>query len=283
MLRQLILTRIIIGVVIFVVGGIIINNMTKNPEAINEVMSYEEERELGDKIYNEQIRTGQDGQLINDPYLDSVLKVIMMRITDQLEEKHYDYTIQILDSAEVNAFTIPGGHIFFFTSMFDFLKNPEECAAIIAHEVGHNENRDVVRKLIKNYGQAVLVSLNPTLANQVLSGLGGLSFAREQEDEADHFAYKTMVKAGIHPKYFAYVMESFEELEQGQGVSIPEILSDHPNSAKRKDEAINYPVPADFKEVPFDIDWDEFKSRLKTLVQKDSIEKTEGVATTSGH
>ncbi len=270
MLGRVLLIRIIIGLAAFIIGGIIINQITNNPKTINKVMSYEKEKELGDQIYAQQILTGKDGKLMEDPYLDSVLKVIMQRITDQLETQNYAYTIQILDSAEVNAFTIPGGHMFFFTSMFDYVDNPEECAAIIAHEVGHNENRDVVRRLIKSYGQTLLVSLDPTMANQILNGLGQLSFAREQEDEADHFAYKTMVKAGIHPKYFANVMQSFETLEQG--MAPPEILSDHPNSAKRKDEAINYPVPSDFKEIPFEIDWDEFKTRLKQHLKKDSSE-----------
>ncbi len=282
MLGRVILTRIIIGIVVFIIGGIVINNITNDPEKLNEVMSYEQERELGDQIYAQQIQTGQDGKLLQDPYLDSVLAVIMARLTDQLDVKHYDYSIQILDSAEVNAFTIPGGHMFFFTSMFDYIHNPEECAAIIAHEIGHNENRDVVRRLVKSYGQTLLVSLDPTMANQILNGLGQLSFAREQEDEADHFAYKTMVKAGIHPKYFANVMQSFEILEGEQGGTIPEILSDHPNSAKRKDEAINYPVPPDFEEIPFDVDWDAFKARLAQVTGDAARQDTTAVAGAEG-
>ncbi len=278
MLSKLLMYRIVGGAILFFVGMFIINRMAKDPEVINKVMTYEQENELGEQIYQEQIASGSQGQLISDPYLDSVLSVIMHRITDELDTIHYDYSVEIINSDQINAFTIPGGHMFYYSAMIDEIDNAEECAAILAHEVGHNEDRDIVQKLIQNFGLTALVSLNPTLSGQVVSHLNQLSFARTEEDQADQFAYKTMVKAGIHPKYFAYVMESFEELEQGQGGAIPEILSDHPNSADRKEKAINYPVPADFQEVPFEIDWDEFKSRLKQAKARQDSATSQGVA-----
>ncbi len=283
MLSRILLYRIIFGAILFLVGMFVVNRMAKDPEVINKVMSYDEENQLGEQIYQEQIASGSQGQLLTDPYLDSVLGVIMHRITDQLDSIHYDYSVQIINSDQVNAFTIPGGKMFYYSAMFGEIENPEECAAILAHEVGHNENRDVVRKLIQSYGLTALVAINPTLTSQVINSLNQLKFAREEEDEADHFAYKTMVKAGLHPKYFAYVMEEFEELEQTQGGAVPEILSDHPNSAKRKQEAINYPVPADFKEVPFDIDWDEFQTRLAAVKSAQDSANAAASTTTTGN
>ncbi len=276
MLSRLLLYRIIGGAVFFFIGMFFINRMAQDPEVLNEIMSYDEEKKLGEQIYQEQIASGSQGPLITDPYVDSILGVIMGRITSVLDTIRYDYSVGVINSDQINAFTIPGGHMFYYSAMLQEIRSPEECAAILAHEVGHNEDRDVVRKLVQNFGLTALVSLSPTITNQVINQLNQLSFAREEEKEADEFAYKTMVKTGIHPKYFAYVMEGFEKLEESQGGAPPEILSDHPNSAARKEEAINYPVPEGFVEVPFDIDWQEFRTRLKAAKQtQDSVIKAE--------
>lgn len=45
----------------------------------------------------------------------------------------------LCDSAEVNAFAIPGGYLLVTTGMLDFLTDEDELAAIIGHEIGHLE------------------------------------------------------------------------------------------------------------------------------------------------
>lgn len=45
----------------------------------------------------------------------------------------------LCDSPEVNAFAIPGGYLLVTTGMLDFLKDEDELAAIIGHEIGHLE------------------------------------------------------------------------------------------------------------------------------------------------
>ena len=51
--------------------------------------------------------------------------------------KGYHFILQ--DSPEVNAFAVPGGFVFITTAMLDFLKNEDELAAILGHEMGHME------------------------------------------------------------------------------------------------------------------------------------------------
>lgn len=45
----------------------------------------------------------------------------------------------LCDSNEINAFAIPGGYLLLTTGMLDFLKDEDELAAIIGHEIGHLE------------------------------------------------------------------------------------------------------------------------------------------------
>lgn len=51
------------------------------------------------------------------------------------------YQFILLDSKEVNAFAVPGGFVFVTTGMLEFLKDEDELAAILGHEMGHMELR----------------------------------------------------------------------------------------------------------------------------------------------
>lgn len=51
----------------------------------------------------------------------------------------------LVDSTEVNAFAVPGGFLIVTTGMLDFLKDEDELASIIGHEIGHLELKHGMR------------------------------------------------------------------------------------------------------------------------------------------
>ncbi len=258
---RVILTRLAVVFFLFSLGTFVVTKISNNDKVANKVMSYQEENQLGDELYEKEMKTGQNGRLLTDDLLDEDMDAILGILTAQLEEHHYNYTIDILDTTLVNAFSIPGGHLFYYSKFFEFLDSPEEFAAVLAHEMGHNENRHSVKRLIQTMGLNMLLALNPNSLNLAMENLHLLKYERGQEHQADEFAYQLMVKAGIHPKYFAEVMQNLDSLSGG--IEPPEMLSDHPNTVKRMNEARNYPVPADFVEREIPVDWDQFIARLK--------------------
>ena len=58
---------------------------------------------------------------------------------------YHGYSFMLLDSDEVNAFAVPGGFVFVTTGMLKFLKDEDELAAILGHEMGHIELRHGMR------------------------------------------------------------------------------------------------------------------------------------------
>ena len=58
---------------------------------------------------------------------------------------YHGYSFMLLDSDEVNAFAVPGGFVFVTTGMLKFLKDEDELAAILGHEMGHMELRHGMR------------------------------------------------------------------------------------------------------------------------------------------
>ncbi len=260
---KLILSRFAVLFFLSSLGAFLISKISNNDEVANSVMSYAEENQLGAELYNQEMETGQNGRMITDSLLDADMEKILKLLTEQLDEVRYDYTVDILDTNLVNAFSIPGGHLFYFSEFFDYMHSPEEFAAILAHEMGHNEHRHSVKRLIQTMGLNVLLILSPTTINAVMDNLNMLKYERSQEHQADEFAYQLLVKAGIHPRAFAQVMSNLDSLSGG--AEPPEMLSDHPNTEKRMNEAASYPVPSDFVEKPIDVNWERFNARLQEV------------------
>ena len=79
------------------------------------------------------------------------------------------YVFSLVESDEVNAFAVPGGFVFVTTGMLDFLRDEDELAAILGHEMGHME----LRHGIKSVGTEKLLRLLSLLKDASLPGEDG--------------------------------------------------------------------------------------------------------------
>lgn len=145
-------------------------------------ISVHDEQEQGSKLLKALkkeyrfIETGDQYQK-----LKSILNNLVSRLATP---KGFNYKIFLLDDPTVNAVTL-GGHIFFYKGMYDFCKTNSEIAAIISHEIAHNElgHSTLVIKKQKTandwgiFGEIFLEIENATT----------LSFNQKQESEADLF------------------------------------------------------------------------------------------------
>ncbi|NJM32670.1 MAG: M48 family metallopeptidase [Limnobacter sp.] len=120
-----------------------------------------------------------------------------------------------------NALALPDGHIVFTDELVNLAKNDLELVAILGHEMGHLQQRHLLRRLVQNsLGAGLLVLLvgDVSSASALVYGLPAalleLSFSRRFEQEADDFAHAFMVKQGISPRYFADIMLRLLALEQ---------------------------------------------------------------------
>ena len=62
---------------------------------------------------------------------------------------YHGYMFLTVQSDEVNAFAVPGGFVFVTTGMLKFLKDEDEFAAILGHEMGHMELRHGMKSVGK--------------------------------------------------------------------------------------------------------------------------------------
>jgi predicted Zn-dependent protease len=159
------------------------------------------------------------------------------------------YHFALLDSREINAFACPGGIILITRGMLDSVKNEDELAAVLAHEVAHVIHRDGIAAIkssrwseallvvgsnaAKEFGPkdtAKLVSLFEGSIDDVVKTLVVNGYGRDQEKSADTAALSYLTEAGYDPKGLVGYLSRLEQAGQG---SKGGILSTHPGTAER--------------------------------------------------
>jgi beta-barrel assembly-enhancing protease len=231
------------------------------------IISLTNEEKLGKFIYDYQIKNEQLGKFVENKKINAGIDSIVNRLTNGLKST-YNYKVYIIKNDDVNAFTIPGGRIFIFTGLIEKLDSSAYLAAVLAHEIGHNEKHHLVNRLLTTFGLQLLIGGDEVVIGQVIKDLGGLKYARSQETEADEFAYTLLEKNNIHPNNFAKVMTAFIDLENESDLPNLEILNTHPGSVDRRRRALEYTVSKDFIAQPIELNWKEFSKEIYVEAEK---------------
>ncbi|MFN3305674.1 MAG: M48 family metalloprotease, partial [Candidatus Kapaibacteriota bacterium] len=133
----------------------------------------------------------------------------------------------------------PGGYIYVYTGLLKFVDNEATLAGVLAHEVAHCERRHATQRLTKAYGVSLLLDVvfgkNPSkteeIAANLLVGLAFLKNSRDDEYEADEFAYEYLKSTIWYPGALIFF---FDKIKQNEGNSFLEVLlSTHPLSEDR--------------------------------------------------
>lgn len=148
------------------------------------------------------------------------------------------YSFKVLNHNEVNALACPGGFIYVFKGLIDFMPSDTELAGVLGHEVGHVAKKHTVNSIEKQ--------LWTTLALIVATGgRGGMSligaaqqalfagYSRTDERGADKEGFYNTVNAGFNPYSMLITANKLEDLaEQGGGAKYG-LFSSHPEPVER--------------------------------------------------
>lgn len=225
------------------------------------LLSIEKEERLGETYVDLILLNPMFGEFENSQ-VDSAIKVIGDRLIDGLQDSEYNYRFIVFESEMINAFTVPGGNILISTGLIGFCDTPEELASVMAHEMGHAEERHVVSRLIKELGIEILTSGDQYVLGEVTGLLTSTSFDRKQEEEADRFAAHLLERSSIEPRTLATLFRKLEQETDNELLKHFEVISTHPNFSSRIREALSYKPGDDFEALPVDLDWDEIRAGL---------------------
>jgi beta-barrel assembly-enhancing protease len=258
-MRQTILRDLLVLLGVF--GFIwLVFSLFSYPEA-PQLLSIEKEEKVGEAYVDLIMLNPIFGEFENRQ-VDSAIRVIGDRLEEGLDDSEYNYRFLVFDSEMINAFTLPGGNILISTGLIGFCDTPEELAAVMAHEMGHVEERHVLARLIKELGIEILTSGDQYVIGEVTGLLTSTSFDRKQEEEADLFASNLLENSGIEPRTLATLFRKLEEEMDNELMKQFEIISTHPNFRSRIREALSYVLDKDFKAETIELDWEAIRNEL---------------------
>jgi predicted Zn-dependent protease len=142
----------------------------------------------------------------------------------------------VVDRDEVNAVSLPGGPVYIFRGLLRTVGDDDDAlAGVIAHEVGHINERHAAKQVEKQMGANLLLELFTRGSTRtwaaVAANLLQLKYGRSDEYEADEVGVLYMNRAGYDPRGLARFFRKLEQAE-GRGRTISWLRS-HPNSGSR--------------------------------------------------
>jgi predicted Zn-dependent protease len=156
------------------------------------------------------------------------------------------YKFHVVQSREINGFSLPGGHVYVTTALLK-IANDNELASVLSHEVGHIVGRHSLKKLKKSQeyddiakslgeltGVAGSVGRDLGLALGQIVGAGLLTVhSRDEEREADFLGVRGMNRAAFDPQGMVTMFQKLQRIEARDSSLLGTLFSDHPDAQER--------------------------------------------------
>jgi predicted Zn-dependent protease len=197
----------------------------------------DQETELGKAMYD-QLRAKVE--IIQSSPLYENLKPIADAISRVAQSRYpHPFKFYLVHEAQPNAFATPGGNVYVVDSLLHFVKNTEQLAGTLCHEVSHTIHRDSItlakkKQHITEREAAAAILLGPTKAELIaiflLGHLHSLGYSRDAESKADVTGSDICAEAGYNPWGLVWL---FRDFENANLKTPPQLLSDHPANNTR--------------------------------------------------
>jgi predicted Zn-dependent protease len=215
------------------------------------------ERDLGNAVAVQIAQLlAEDGQFLAcDENPDSVANRAIARFADAAiagTGTPFDVSVTVVRSDIPNAFALPGGQVFFFSSLIDNSARADEFAGVLSHEIGHVVHRHSMETLIAGAGTGLLIGFilgdmsGVSVAGALGSTLIDSHFSREAEHVADQFAGSVAQRAAFDPVALADLLLRIAGDDEYS--HLVALVSSHPLTSDRAGALAALPKPA--AEVP---------------------------------
>ncbi len=190
---------------------------------------------IDEKKLGEEIKSRLSGTTIQDAVTVNYLNSLVKSFSDELH-KPFEYQV-FLTGGPPNACALPGGIICITTGLLKLLESEAELVAILGHEIGHIErghlfdaarNEMLSRKLTGNS--------HAFYASELLHFMLNVAFSKSQEDEADEYGFRLLVKKQYDPYAMSKAFKKLQKCHAHPSQS-PSIIDDffatHPHTELR--------------------------------------------------
>jgi beta-barrel assembly-enhancing protease len=205
-------------------------------------ISEKRELELGDQIAHE---VNANVPLVRDAPLNAYVTDLGRLIASRSQRPELEYRFYIVDTESVNAFALPGGHIYVNRGLIQRTHNVSELAGVLAHEIGHVAARHGAKSLqrqlrtrsMSRFLYQTILGREPLLGEEALDVAGALWMAahsRADEQEADRLAVQYLIDTGVDPRGMLTLFDEFHRDDDTAAASpLHAWFATHPASSAR--------------------------------------------------
>lgn len=186
--------------------------------------------EFGDEAYN-QIVNSHKYKFIKSGKQLTELKILLSELLAvRRKSSGIKFQVHLIDDPMINAFTV-GGHIIITTGIIKEAGSLSAVAAVLGHEIGHNEKGHITNTIKK---LKIAKQLGSEYAGQIALVLQRLitpSFNQPNEIEADYYGVDLAYGAGFNPGAALSLWKKMSKKETEDALG--SFMRSHPYSSMR--------------------------------------------------
>lgn len=199
-------------IAVIVLGALVLTDCANHPVgARKDLPPMPEQEEIQRGAQANQAVLKQYAALDN-PVLQAYVNEVGQRLARQSQRPDLPWHFTVVDSPDVNAFSLPGGYVYITRGLLAYLNSEAELAGVVGHEIGHVSARHGVRRQsaspeVPGAGAALGSVLAPATddlagAAQVwaLAPAWTAGYGREYELEADRLGAEYLARTGYNPQ-----------------------------------------------------------------------------------
>ena len=167
-----------------------------------------------------------------DPKVQAYVNDVGQRLAKVSQRPELDWHFTVLDTADVNAFALPGGYVYVTRGIMAYMDNEADLAGVIGHEIGHvaarHGSQRATRQQTAGIGVIAATLLGVVLeagglrgaasaASQASQGLAAgyvAKYSRTQESQADQLGAEYLTRLNYDPHNMVDVIKVLENQER---------------------------------------------------------------------
>ena len=204
-------------------------------------VSLEDEWQLGNQAA---AQVEQQVRIVNDSQATAYVRMVGERIHAVTPLANRPFDFKIINDPSVNAFSLPGGHVYVNTGLLAQADKADMLAGVLAHEISHVVARHAIKQIQQQNEISVIGSIllgqNPNalaqIAAQVIAGGAMARFSRADEKQADDMGLEFMSQAGYDPHGMLDMFQKLLALDRSNPGAVARFFQDHPGTQDRIDD-----------------------------------------------
>ena len=189
------------------------------------------------------------GGIYSDRQAEIAVARIVSRLLAAADQPNQKFTVTLLDTADVNAFALPGGYVYVTRGLLALASDTSELAAVLSHEIAHvtlrharaRTDRARTNEIVDKVVTGVFGSDLETDQTANRSRVSMAAFSQQQELAADKEGIMIAGRAGYDPHAaarFLGAMGRFAKFSAGEAGQEADFLSSHPSTPDRIQKAV---------------------------------------------